>query len=193
VEREKVDAGSDETQVTDGDIELSHTVEEKTSDEDRAEEISKGNENTEFDYLSQLQRVQAEFINYKKRIEQQRSEWQTLVTREILYQLLPILDDYDLFFKHEKHSDAEVKVGVRMIYDKMVTILADMGLEVISTDKAEFNPELHEAVHVKRSENTPHGQILEVWQKGYQFRGKLLRPAKVIVAESNDVKESDEQ
>ena len=193
MEREKVDNGSDETNVTDGEIELSQTAEAKTSDENRIEELSIDKKGTESDYLNQLQRVQAEFINYKKRIEQQRSEWQTLVTREILYQLLPILDDYDLFFKHEKQSDAEAKVGVRMIYDKMVSILADMGLEVITTEKAEFDPELHEAVHVKKSENTPHGQILEVWQKGYQFRGKLLRPAKVIVAESSEVKETDEQ
>jgi molecular chaperone GrpE len=190
VERENsdksLDSAVDGSEIDDIEISAAQSGDEK-------EEKPAEAEYSESDYLNQLQRVQAEFINYKKRIEQQRSEWQHLVTREILYQLLPILDDYDLFFKHENQSQAESRDGIKMIYDKMLSILTEMGLEVLSADNAEFDPELHEAVHVEKSTETPHGQILDVWQKGYQFRGKLLRPAKVIVADGDVVKETDER
>jgi len=140
------------------------------------------------DYLEQLQRLQAEFVNYKKRVERQQKEWHDYAIREVLTELLPVFDDFDYLFQHnEEQEDTLPLDGVTLIYNKLKTSMEKLGLENINTQNEIFNPEIHEAVKVEQTENAEHGAILDVWQKGYTFRGKLLRPAKVKVAE---VKES---
>ena len=138
-------------------------------------------------YLEQLQYLQAEFQNYKRRIDRQRTEWQDDAVRNFIFQLLPVLDDFELYFQHHPADD-----GVKMIYEKLVTVLKNAGLERVTTVTL-FDPELHEAIHVEQNEDVPHGHILEVWQPGYYFKEKLLRPAKVKVAEQKDSMENHEQ
>jgi len=135
-------------------------------------------------YLEKLQYLQAEFINYRKRIDKQKLEWQDDAVRNFLLQLLPVLDDFESYFRHHgAAADQGSGSGIRMIYDKFMAILRSAGLETVSTETT-FDPEKHEAVHVEQNEDVPHGHILQVWQPGYYFKEKLLRPARVKVAES---------
>jgi len=135
----------------------------------------------------QLLRLQAEFINYKKRVEQQRAEWYDQATRDLLLKLLPILDDFDHLFMHtDEHAETIPLSGVKLIYDKFLNILQEIGLEQVDAEKNKFDPELHDAVHVQHHPETPDGHVIEVWQKGYKFKDKLLRPAKVNVAETKE-------
>jgi len=144
------------------------------------------------DYLEQLQRLQAEFINYKKRVERQQKEWHEYAIREVITELLPVIDDFNYLFQHNEDQDDKLPLqGVELIYNKLIKNLEKLGLEIINTQNELFNPEFHEAVKVEQAENAEHGEILDVWQRGYTFRGKLLRPAKVKVAEVKESQNND--
>jgi len=139
------------------------------------------------DYLDQLQRLQAEFINYKKRVEKQQSEWHDYSLREVMNTLLPVVDDFEYLFQHHVDENEPLPYeGVRMVYNKLSAALNKMGLELISAEKEQFDPDLHEAVLVEHHDTAVDGEILQVWQKGYTFKGKLLRPARVKVAKKKD-------
>ncbi len=145
-------------------------------------------------YLDQLQRLQAEFINYKKRVERQQKEWHEYAIREVIRELLPVVDDFDYLFQHNEEQNDKLPVdGVKLIYNKLMTSLEKLGLDKIKTQNEIFDPEFHEAVKVEQTENAEHGEILDVWQNGYTFRGKLLRPAKVKVAEVRESQNDDER
>jgi len=167
-------------------------INEETSNDKELDHISIKDEESEeqvrSDYLEQLQRLQAEFMNYKKRVERQQKEWHEYAIRDVITELLPVVDDFDYLFQHnEDHENKLPMEGVKLIYNKLKNYLEKLGLENISTHNELFDPEFHEAVKVEQTHDAEHGEILDVWQKGYTFRGKLLRPAKVKVA---GVKES---
>lgn len=138
------------------------------------------------DYYDQLLRVQAEFQNYKKRNEQRLQDWQKYIERDLLTQLLPVIDDFDILFEHnESNDDSEICIdGVKLIYNKLLSTLKEMGLETIDTSDGVFDPNLHEAIMTEVSDKIEDGNILKVWQKGYVYKDKLLRPAKVITAKA---------
>jgi molecular chaperone GrpE len=139
-------------------------------------------------YLEQLQYLQADFQNYKRRIEKQKFEWQDDAVRNLLLQLLPVLDDFELYFQQfGAGADDKSAKGIRLIYEKLTTILKNAGVEKVSTEGL-FDPEKHEAVHVEEKDDVPHGHILQVWRSGYSLKDRLLRPARVKVAETKKVK-----
>jgi len=130
-----------------------------------------------------LQRLQAEFINYKKRVQQERLEWYSSAVKDTISQFLPVLDTLQLYFQQKnQHKEHEFN-NMKIIYDQLMNILTLAGLEVMKTENCAFNPEWHEAVYVEKSTEIPSGKIIKVWQDGYLFKGKLLRPAKVCIAE----------
>ncbi len=149
------------------------------------------NEAPEPDYYNQLLRVQAEFQNYKRRTEQRMQEWRANAARDIVTKLLPVMDDFDILFDHHKDDSDSVSIkGVKMIYDKLMSTLMDLGLKPIDAAGQPFDPNVHEAVMAEESE-AEEGQILKVWQRGYTFNDSLLRPAKVITAKSGKSGEGD--
>ena len=137
------------------------------------------------EYLDQLRQLQGEFANYKKRILRQQAEWHDDSAREIISEVIPILDDFDRLFHYSANGSSHVsREAVNMIYEKMTAIFHKRGLEVIDAQNSCFNPELHEAVIMEESNIVPHGTVLQVWEKGYKLKDKLLRPAKVKVAQN---------
>lgn len=154
---------------------------------DISPEKEKDAKNGQPDYLAQLQRLQAEFSNYRKRTEQQRAEWHDYAQKEVVSQLLPVLDDFDHLFNHHEGQDSDFsKEGVKLIYDKLRSILEKLGVETIDTKDSMFDPSMHEAIHARETKDDPQDKILQVWQKGYLYKGKLLRPAKVVVAKRKE-------
>ncbi len=137
------------------------------------------------EYLDQLRQLQAEFANYKKRVLRQQAEWHDDSMREIISDVLPIMDDFDrLFHDSANESPYLSREAVSLIYEKMKAILRKRGLEVIEAQDSPFDPEMHEAIIMEDSSLVPHGTVLQVWEKGYKLKDKLLRPAKVKVAQN---------
>jgi molecular chaperone GrpE len=128
-----------------------------------------------------LLRRQAEFDNFRKRTEKERSEYVQYAGTEIVKSILPILDDFDRARKVEGATPEYAK-GVELIYTHMYETLKKVGLEPIETAGRNFDPHLHEAVERVETADSPEGAILGEFQRGYNFKGKLLRPSMVKVA-----------
>ena len=158
---------------------------EATNDEDikkETEECCEGNK-----YLEQLQRLQAEFMNYKKRVEKERLELSDLFKSELVGYLLPVIDDFDRMLNHSDHGNSEFFNGVKLIYQKLVEVLKEQGLKQIEAVGQKFDPCFHEAVLIEKSENGEDEIVSEEWRKGYLFNDRLLRPAQVKVLKSEKV------
>jgi molecular chaperone GrpE len=129
-----------------------------------------------------LLRRQAEFDNFRKRTEKERSEYVQYAGMEIVRDILPILDDFDRAMKVQGGGTPEYTKGVEMIHSRMYDTLRKLGLEPIETAGKNFDPHLHQAVERVETADFPDGTILGEFQRGYNFKGKLLRPSMVKVA-----------
>lgn len=131
-------------------------------------------------------RLNADFENFKKRMLEQQRLWVGMAQAEILADLLTIVDNFErALAEHEKQEKTpERKVwieGFALIYQSLITLLHKSGVEEI-TEHGTFNPIYHEALVQVDSSDHASGTIVEIMQKGYSFKGKVLRPAKVSVA-----------
>ena len=128
----------------------------------------------------QLQRLQAEFQNYKRRIDRERQDLSKFVKAEFIRNLLPVIDDFNRFI--DNHQDSDFMEGFQLIHDKMMNVFKEAGLEPIKASGETFDPNFHDALYMQEVEqDTDDGKVLEEWEKGFLFQGSLLRPAKVKV------------
>ncbi len=135
------------------------------------------------DLRQTLLRRQADFDNYRKRIEKERSEDQKRATGRVIEQLIPVLDGFEQALAAHKEAEYEnYRKGFELIYKQLLDNLAKLGAERVDPLGKLFDPHLHQALD--RVESTKHhdGTILEVFQPGYVFHGRVLRPAMVRVA-----------
>jgi molecular chaperone GrpE len=153
----------------------------------QAEELAqlrteRGSLQKERDELRELVlRRQAEFDNFRKRTEKERSDYVQYAGAEIVREVLPILDDFERALKNTGASPEYAK-GVEMIYGRLYDALKKSGLEPIEAEGKMFDPYLHQAVERVESKDAADGTILGEFQRGYNFKGKLLRPSMVKVA-----------
>ncbi|MBI3473698.1 MAG: nucleotide exchange factor GrpE [Candidatus Solibacter usitatus] len=133
------------------------------------------------DLADRLLRRQAEFENFRRRAERDRLEFVQYAGAEIMRDILPAVDDFERALKVES-ADAEYRRGVELIYQRLLEALKKAGLEPMECAGKPFDPNLHQAVDRKETEEVEDQTILEEYQRGYSFRGKLLRPAMVKVA-----------
>jgi molecular chaperone GrpE len=129
-------------------------------------------------------RLAAEFDNYRKRIERERAELWTRAQAELVTRLLEVLDDLQRVgqFEAETTSAAALLEGAQLVEKKMRHILESAGLEPIEAEGEFFNPSTMEALLTVPTERQEEDdQVAEVFQKGYRFRGILIRPARVRV------------
>lgn len=137
-------------------------------------------------YLKDLQRLKAEFENYKKRENKQRRDYTQLLKCQILRKLLPVVDSFEEALKKGKENPEETLKGLQLTYEKLLQILKNEGLRRISALGEKFEPSIHEAVAVGEvDEKGKDGLILEELQKGYLFEDSLLRPSRVKVGRMN--------
>jgi molecular chaperone GrpE len=130
-------------------------------------------------------RLQAEFENSRRRAERERLDFAEYAGMEILRPLLTVLDDFERALKAAAETgspDNEFVKGVELIYNRLTDTLKKQGLEPIAAEGGKFDPQLHHAVQMVETDDAEDGAILEVYQRGYNFKGKLLRPAMVKVA-----------
>ena len=128
-----------------------------------------------------LLRARAEFDNARRRWDRERVDYLQFAAMEMAGALLPILDDFERALKVET-ADRDYAKGVELIYQRMLDALTKSGLEPIETEGKTFDPNLHQAVERVQTEEAEDQAILGEFQRGYNFRGKLLRPAMVRVA-----------
>ncbi len=128
-----------------------------------------------------LLRRQAEFDNFRKRSEREKSDFAQYAGMELVKELLPVLDDFDRALKIES-GNAEYTRGVAMIYDRLYASLKKQGLEPIDTSGKTFDPNVHQAVERVENTDAEDNTVIGEFQRGYFFKGRLLRPAMVRVA-----------
>jgi molecular chaperone GrpE len=128
-----------------------------------------------------LQRRQAEFENYRRRVERERSDLFQFAAMDAIKALLPVLDDFERALKVES-ADKDYARGMDLIYQRFLETLKKLGLEPISEEVPIFNPHIHHAVEMVDTKDHPDQTVLEIYQRGYYFKGRLLRPAMVKVA-----------
>lgn len=134
--------------------------------------------------VDRLSRLQADFDNYRKRVEKEKLELADYANAEIFSNFLPILDNFErALASGQTESDGFAK-GVEMIYRQFITFLEKQGVTMIEAEGAIFDPHLHHAVFKEAGpEGVAEDTIIEVLQKGYLMKDRVLRPAMVKVAE----------
>lgn len=161
-----------ETQEAEGKEETS-----QQEPEDKAVEVDKSLELERDKYL----RLQAEFMNYKKRVEKEKSDIYKNASVKLITNLLPVLDDFDRALAHAEDANTFMD-GMKLIVRRFEDCLKKEGLEVIETLNIDFDPNYHHAVMMEETDGVESGKIFEEIQKGYKVNGKVIRPAMVKVA-----------
>ena len=125
-----------------------------------------------------LQRLQAEYANYRKRVERDREAATELTTAMVIAQLLPVLDDIDRASEH-----GELSGGFKAVADQLNAITAKLGLAKFAEVNVPFDPMIHEALMHSTSADVSETTATQILQPGYKFKDKVIRPARVAVTD----------
>ena len=177
---------TEDDEVVEAGIEQAEDIPTKSGQQALAEEKEKAEK-----YLANWQRSQADFQNYEKRAEQEKSEIVEFANRILILDLLPILDDFEraLASLPVELDEQNWTEGIKLIYNKLKTVLETQGLAEIRAKGEYFDPYFHEAAGQLEGEE---GIIIEEIRKGYKFRSKLLRPSMVMVGKGKNNKTQEE-
>lgn len=136
------------------------------------------------EYLDTLRRVQADAENFRKRMLKEQTAFLQLASQNLVLQLLPVIDNLEraLASARAGSDDEGLVEGVALIYQQLLDILTKEGLETIDPAGEPFDPLRHEAVMQVESNEHSEGTVVEVLQKGFAHRGRVLRPAMVKVS-----------
>lgn len=144
------------------------------------------------------QRKQAELENYRKRVERERMDLARYAGADVVKEVLPVLDNLERALRAaEGSSEEQLREGIAIIHRQLAEILTRLGLTEVESLGKPFDPHVHEAVSQQETEEHPEGTVLSVFQKGYLFKDRLLRPAMVSVARASssggEKKDSDSE
>ena len=133
------------------------------------------------DYLDALQRLKAEFDNYRKRVARERAALAAHTSERLVRELVPVLDDLERALEFAAaHEEAQLEDGVRLVHRALAAALAKEGLAEIATE-GKFDPHTQEALLSQPSE-AEEGTVIQVLQKGYVLGDHVLRPARVVIS-----------
>ena len=130
-----------------------------------------------------LKRLQAEFENYRKRIDKEKTEFGKYAHAGIIAKVLPVIDSFELALKHTSEPQKFID-GMKMIFAQIYSVLESEGLKPINVNGEKFDPYKHEVL-MKEESDKPEGTILEEFQKGYMLNDKVLRFSKVKISAEN--------
>ncbi len=137
------------------------------------------------EYREMLQRLQADFENYKKRIEREKTEQQKYSCAHLIAKLLPVLDSFEMAIKNKNTSEHErFAKGMELVYAQLHSLLKEEGLERIDALGERFDPYRHEALMQEDSEK--ENIVLEEFQKGYLLKDKVLRHSRVKIGRKKE-------
>jgi molecular chaperone GrpE len=137
------------------------------------------------DLKDQFLRLRAEFENFRRRVVKEKEELHEYASMEAVRPLLAIADDFERALG-VACADPEYAKGMQLIYQRLGDTFRKNGVEPMDCQGQPFDPNLHHAIEMVKTAEAPDNTILEVYQSGYMFKGKLLRPAVVKVAVSPD-------
>lgn len=135
--------------------------------------------------LDQRLRTQAEFENYRRRVDRERAETYARSRAEVVLELLPVIDNFERALASLEHSGSDAKSlrqGIELIHRQLNDALAKFGLEPVEAVGHAFDPNVHEAVSAEPSAEHEENTVIAEFERGYKLGEKLLRPAKVKVA-----------
>ncbi len=161
------------------DVEQEEAVEEPQQPEEPLDELAAARKERD-EYLDALQRLKAEFDNYRKRVARDQQELAARAHERLVKELVPILDDLERALAHE----ADLDEGIRLIHRQFSEALAKEGLTEVPTD-GKFDPHTQEALLSQPSE-AEEGDVIQVLQKGYRLGDRVLRPARVVISAGAD-------
>ena len=158
---------------------------ETSEKEEKASEKKKDPKDEKIDELNdKLKRSMAEFDNYRKRTDKEKSAMYEIGAKDVIEKILPVIDNFERGLKSipEDQKGGPVASGMEMIYKQLITVLSDLGVTPIEAVGQEFDPNLHNAVMHAEDEELGENIIAEEFQKGYKYKDTVLRHSMVKVA-----------
>jgi molecular chaperone GrpE len=153
-----------------------HVEQEEIVEEDPLATVTRERD----EYLDALQRLKAEFDNYRKRVARDQQELAARAHERLIREVLPVLDDLERALAHE----GDIEEGIRLIHRQLSESLAREGLTEVPTDGT-FDPHTQEAL-LSQPSDREEGAVIEVLQKGYKLGDRVLRPARVVISQGAD-------
>jgi molecular chaperone GrpE len=136
------------------------------------------------EHLDGWQRAQAEFMNYKSRVQRDQETMRGLMKGDIIRKFLPVLDDLERALKNKPaDAGAEAWAGIELIVRKLQSVLESEGVQRIEAEGQAFDPNFHEAISHETLEGAQSGSVIAVVQNGYRLGERVIRPALVRVAQ----------
>jgi molecular chaperone GrpE len=145
--------------------------------------------------LARLQRVSADYLNYQQRIQREIAEAREFANTGLIKDLLAVLDDMEraLEVAQENHdADDPLLAGMRLVYDKALEVLGRYGLTRVEAQGKPFDPSCHEAISQQPSDEHETPTVLHELQRGYELKGRVIRPARVVVSAPAEPTEGEE-
>lgn len=148
-------------------------------DNEELDEALKENE----ELTTRFQRLQADFVNYRKRVEKEKESLINYGVETLVVEILPILDNFERAMDVENDKEESFFKGIEMIYAGLIEVLNKNGIEEIDCLEKPFDPEYHHAVGMEDSKEYDKNTIIRILQKGYIMKDKVIRPSMVIVSQ----------
>jgi molecular chaperone GrpE len=128
--------------------------------------------------------LQADFENYRKRIDREKKDWTAFASEKLILELLPVLDHFELGLADSAKNGAPTAFteGFQLICNQLRAAIEKAGVQVIDAEGVVFDPNLHEAISHMPSDQVPEGQVVAQTRRGYKLGDKLLRAAQVVVS-----------
>ncbi len=168
----KADAGKTE------DVAAEETEKPDVDENDKKEgTVESSDEDSDTKYL----RLMADFQNYKKRVEKEKTDLYSYANEKLIAEMLDVVDNFERALQQESGGDS-FKEGMEMIFKQLSGVLEKAGLAEIAALGEEFDPNFHNAVMTEETEEYESGKVSGVMQKGYTLNGKVIRPSMVKVA-----------
>ena len=191
VEEKELEKENQETEASEEkEAKASETDKETEKSEDagkkeKAPEKKKDPKDEKIDELNdKLRRSMAEFDNYRKRTDKEKSAMYEIGAKDVIEKILPVIDNFERGLKSipEDQKGGPVASGMEMIYKQLITVLSDLGVTPIEAVGQEFDPNLHNAVMHAEDEGLGENIVAEEFQKGYKYKDTVLRHSMVKVA-----------
>lgn len=183
-EKEEMTAEMAEEQLVENAAEMTPSPETGTAEAAPVEDKAAALEAELKEKSDRILRLQADFENFRRRTAKEKEELAAVITQNILGDLLPLLDNFERAMAVEQSDGEAFQKGVEMIFTQLREVLDKHGLQSIEAEGQTFDPNFHQAVMRVEDSDAPDGTITQVLQKGYQAKGRVIRPAMVQVAGS---------
>ena len=183
-EKEEMTAETAEEQLVENAAEMTPSPETETAEAAPVEDKAAALEAELKEKSDRILRLQADFENFRRRTAKEKEELAAVITQNILGDLLPLLDNFERAMAVEQTDGEAFQKGVEMIFTQLREVLDKHGLQSIEAEGQTFDPNFHQAVMRVEDSDAPDGTITQVLQKGYQAKGRVIRPAMVQVAGS---------